>query len=104
MIKLLDEMPLNNIGKRLGENKSTYIYDIACDFNIYGDVIFVGYLCHFERGVYVLSVMGESKLVLVELKHGNYSNIRILKGNGVDAVAGVGSNGMVTILRCFSLE
>lgn len=103
MIKLLDEMPLGNVGKRLGENKSTYVYDISCEFNVYGDVIFIGYLCHFERLIYVLSVMADSKLVLVELKHGNYSNVRILKGNSVDAVAGVGSNGMVSILRCMSL-
>ena len=104
MIKLLDEMPLNNLGKRLGDNKSTYVYDISCEFSVYGDVIFVGYLCHFKRAIYVLSVMAESKLVLVDLKHGNYSNIRVLKGNSIDSVAGVGSNGMVSILRCASLE
>lgn len=104
MIKLLDDMPLDNLTKKLSEKKSSYVYDLTCDYYFYSNPIFVAYQCHFERQIYVLSVIDGKRLVLVDSKNGGYSNVRTLVPNGKDSVAGVGSNGMVSILKCKILE
>lgn len=49
MIKLMDELPLNNLSCRLSEKKSSYIYDLACGFYFENCPIFIGYQCHFEK-------------------------------------------------------
>ena len=82
----------------LAKKKSSYIYDVNMDFYYFELPVIVAVQCHYDRKIFVFSVL-ERKLSLICEKDGQYSNVRVVMGNGKDSVAVIGSNQVVSVVR-----
>jgi len=96
IIRELDNYDFRN--DNLSTGKSSYFYDVNMDLYAKKYPLIVAPQCHFDRKIFIFSVVDE-KLFKVDSFKCQYSNVRSIKSNGVDTVAVVGSNQVLQLVK-----